>query len=210
MADPTSSAAITDRRALRELYGEPSPTAVAVSKTYLDEYHQLFIRHSPFLCLASTAADGQPNVSPKGDGPGFVHIRDEKTLVIPDRLGNNKIETFENIMENPRVALIFFIPGVREMVRVQGTATLVRDPEVLELGRVGDKLPAASLVVHVTKSYLHCGKALVRSHLWDPSSQVADTTIPPFGQMIKDQADIDTPAEEIQESIEHEYRNELY
>lgn len=210
MAGQTRRTAITDRRELRELYGEPSPNAIAVSKPYLDEYHQLFIRNSPFLCLASTTKDGQPNVSPKGDSPGFVHIRDDKTLVIPDRLGNNKIETFENIMENPRVALIFFIPGVREVVRVQGTASLVRDQEILELGRVGDKLPAASLVVHVTKSYIHCGKALVRSRLWDPDSQVTDGVIPPFGQMIKDQANINVPADEIQDSIEHEYREELY
>lgn len=201
---------IDDHAALREHFGEPSPTATAVSMPFLDEHHQRFIRHSPFLCIASAAADGQPNVSPKGDGPGFVHILDDKTLVIPDRLGNNKIETFENIVHNPKLALVFFIPGVREMVRVQGTGEIVRDPATLELGRVGSSLPTAALVVHVTRAYLHCGKALVRSALWDPSRHVAPGVIPSFGQMIRDHAALSTPAEEIQEDIEHMYQDELY
>lgn len=204
------SRTIDDQTALREHFGEPSATAVAVGKPYLDEHHQHFIRHSPFLCIASAAADGQPNVSPKGDGPGFVQILDDKTLVIPDRLGNNKVETFENLVHNPKLALVFFIPGVREMVRVQGTGEIVRDPALLELGRVGSSLPTAALVVHVTRAYLHCGKALVRSALWDPSRHVAPGVIPPFGQMIKDQAALSVPAEAIQEDIEHMYREELY
>jgi PPOX class probable FMN-dependent enzyme len=204
------SRTIDDHTALREHFGAPSATAMAVSKPFLDEHHKHFIRHSPFLCIASAAADGQPNVSPKGDGPGFVHILDDNTLVIPDRLGNNKIETFENLVVNPKLALVFFIPGVREMVRVQGTGEIVRDPAILELGRVGSSLPTAALVVHVTRAYLHCGKALVRSALWDPSQHVAPEVIPPFGQMIKDQAALPTPAEEIQEDIEHMYREELY
>jgi hypothetical protein len=202
--------AIEDQAALREHFGEPSATAMAVSKSFLDEHHQHFIRHSPFLCIASAAADGQPNVSPKGDAPGFVHILDDKTLVIPDRLGNNKVETFENLVENPKLALVFFIPGVREMVRVHGTGELVRDPAMLELGRVGSSLPTVALVVHVTRAYLHCGKSLVRSGLWDPSRHVEPGVIPPFGQMIRDQAALATPAEEIQEDIEHMYREELY
>lgn len=202
--------AIDDQTALREHFGAPSATAMAVSKPFLDEHHQRFIRHSPFLCIASAAADGQPNVSPKGDGPGFVHVLDDKTLVIPDRLGNNKVETFENIVDNPKLALVFFIPGVREVVRVQGTGEIVRDPAMLELGRVGSSLPTVALVVHVTRAYLHCGKALVRSALWDPSRQVAAGVIPPFGQMIRDQAAVATPADEIQADIEHMYQEELY
>ena len=204
------SRTIDDQTALREHFGEPSATAIAVGKPFLDEHHQRFIRHSPFLCIASAAADGQPNVSPKGDGPGFVHILDDKTLVIPDRLGNNKVETFANLVDNPKLALVFFIPGVREMVRVQGTGEIVRDPAILELGRVGSSLPTAALVVHVTRAYLHCGKALVRSALWDPSRHVGPGVIPSFGQMIKDQAVLSAPAEAIQEDIEHMYREELY
>ncbi len=213
MADQTQyaqHAAISSKEALREQYGEPLPMAVAVTKTHLDKHHQHFIRHSPFVCIASTTSDGYPNVSPKGDRPGFVHIRDDKTLIIPDRPGNNKVETFENVMDNPKVALVFFIPGVKESVRVHGTAELVHDAAILELGKVGQKLPPAALVVHVTKAYLHCGKALIRSKLWEPDSQVAAGVIPPFSQVIKEQANVPMPVEKIQEAIDHTYQDELY
>ncbi|MCA9704254.1 MAG: pyridoxamine 5'-phosphate oxidase family protein [Myxococcales bacterium] len=200
---------IRDQQALREQFGPPSPTAQAANRTYLDAHHQRFIRHSPFLCIASTSRDGQPNVSPRGDAPGFVHVADERTLVIPDRLGNNKLETFENVVDNPHVALIFFVPGVRETVRVQGNARIARDPALLELGRQGDRRPAVALVVEVTRAYLHCGKSLVRSRLWDPSRHVAPDVIPTFGQMLKDQVDPPQTAEEIQADIERMYREEL-
>lgn len=210
MADRDRREAITDEDALRNHFGEPSPNAIAVNRPYLDRYHQVFIRHSPFTCIASVSADGQPNVSPRGDAPGFVHIEDLHTLVLPDRPGNNKVETFVNIVENPKVALIFFIPGIRETVRVQGTAEIVRDAARLELGRVGDALPTAALVVHVTRAYLHCGKAVVRARLWDPSTHVKPGVIPTFGRIIKDQAAIEAPLDELEDALEKMYREELY
>lgn len=201
---------IRSRHALREQYGEPSPTAVAVTKPTLDEHHRRFIAHSPFACIASTGRDGYPNVSPRGGRPGFVHVLDDQTLVMPDRPGNNKIETLENLIGDPKIGLIFFVPGARESVRVQGMAWLVRDPVLLELGRVDDKLPATALVIHVAKAYLHCGKAVVRARLWDPQSLVRPGVLPSFGQMIKDQADVPASAEEIQDAIEDTYRGKLY
>lgn len=210
MAERTDEEAITTRDGLREQYGDPSPNAVAVARTYLDEHHRRFIVCSPFVCIATIAGDGFPNVSPRGGQPGFVHIRDEHTLVLPDRPGNNKLETLDALVQNPKVALIFFVPGVRETVRVHGTATLVRDAETLELGRVGKKLPLTSLEIHVTKAYLHCGMALVRGRLWDRDYVVEPGTLPSFGQIIKDQAHIEAPAEEIQEGIEELYREGLY
>ena len=108
MTDITHPESITSEEALRAHYGEPLAIAVAVTKTFLDEHHQNFIRNSPFVCLASAAMDGQPNVSPKGDAPGFVHILDSKTLVIPDRPGNNKVESFENLIANPESRPDFF------------------------------------------------------------------------------------------------------
>ena len=109
---------ITEPQELREHFGEPLHIAVAVEKTQLDEHHRRFIEHSPFICLASAGDDGQPAVSPKGDAPGFVRILDDKTLLIPDRPGNNKVEGFGNIVENPKVSLIFFIPGIIETLRL--------------------------------------------------------------------------------------------
>lgn len=124
MTDIMHAESITSAEALRAHYGEPPAMVVAMIKTFLDEHHQNFIRHSPFVCVASAAQDGQPNVSPKGDAPGFVHILDRKTLVIPDRPGNSKVESFENVIANPKIALIFFIPGITESLRVQGTAKM--------------------------------------------------------------------------------------
>ncbi|MCB9717216.1 MAG: pyridoxamine 5'-phosphate oxidase family protein [Myxococcales bacterium] len=210
MADDDHRSELRDEDSLREHFGEPSANAMVMNRSYLDEHHQLFVRHSPFICIASASADGQPNVSPRGDAPGFVHIHDDRTLVIPDRPGNNKIETFVNVVDNPKVALIFFIPGIRETVRVHGTAELVRDPQWLELGRVEDKLPTAALVVRVTRAYLHCGKAIVRAKLWDSSRHVAPGVIPSFGQIIKDQAQVSTSLAELQAALERMYRDELY
>lgn len=210
MDEPTKDETITTRQALREQYGEPSPNAVAAVRTFLDEHHRRFIACSPFACIATVGSDGFPVVSPRGGKPGFIHIRDEHTLVLPDRPGNNKVETLDAIVHDPSVGLIFFVPGVRETVRVQGTATLVRDPKTLELGRIGKKLPITALEIRVTKASLHCGMALVRSKLWEPDYVAAPGTIPPFGQIIKDQAHIDAPAEAIQEEIEELYREGLY
>lgn len=186
------------------------PNAVAVARTFLDEHHQRFIACSPFLCIATTTPDGFPNVSPRGGAPGFVHIRDEHTLVLPDRPGNNKLETLENLVGGSKIALIFFVPGVRETVRVQGTATLVHDAPTLELGRVGRKLPSSAMLIHVTRAYLHCGMAVVRARLWELDHHVEPGTLPSFGQIIKDQAQVAAPAEEIQESIEELYRDGLW
>ncbi len=201
---------IGDADALRERYGEPLRAAVACVKTSLDEHHRRFIAHSPFICIASSGSDGFPTLSPKGDAPGFVHVRDERTLVIPDRPGNNKIETFTNILSNPRVGLIFLIPGVKETLRVQGTAQIVDDEASRELGRFRGKLPRVALVVGVTRAYMHCGKSVVRSGLWDPSRYVEPGVIPSFGQMIRDQARLDTPAEQIQAALDKSYEDGLY
>jgi len=210
MTDMRGPEPITSEEALRSHYGDPLAIAVAVTKTFLDEHHQNFIRNSPFVCLASAATDGQPNVSPKGDVPGFVHILDSKTLVIPDRPGNNKVETFENLIGNPKIAMIFFIPGIKESLRVHGVAKIVRGSDMLELGKVGKKLPPSALVVSVTKAYMHCGKAFIRSRLWAPESHVADGIIAPFSQVVKEQANAPMDVEEVQEQLERAYREELY
>ncbi len=201
---------ITDSQELRDHFGEPLHIAVAVEKQQLDEHHRRFIEHSPFICLASTGSDGQPAVSPKGDAPGFVKVIDEKTLLIPDRPGNNKVEGFGNIVENPKVSLIFFIPGITETLRVHGEAEIVLDKELLKFGKAGSKLPKTATLIRVTKAYMHCGKALIRSKLWDPERHIAKGVIPPFGLVVKEQAGVPMSQEEVQGVVDQEYQDNLY
>ena len=201
---------INDHEELRDHFGEPLHIAVAVEKPQLDEHHRRFIEHSPFICIASAGADGQPAVSPKGDAPGFVKILDDKTLLIPDRPGNNKVEGFGNMVENPKVSLVFFIPGIMETLRVHGEAEIVLDEELLKLGKVGARSPSAATRINVTKVYMHCGKALIRSKLWDSNQHIAKGVIPPFGLVVKEQAGVPMSQEEVQGVVDQEYQDNLY
>lgn len=201
---------ITGPRELRNHFGEPLHIAVAVEKPALDKHHRRFIEHSPFICMASSGADGQPAVSPKGDAPGFVKILDDNTLLIPDRPGNNKVEGFGNMVENPKVSLIFFIPGITETLRIHGEAEITLDEELLDFGKAGAKLPKTATLIKVTKAYMHCGKALIRSRLWDPERYIAKGVIPSFGLVVKEQANVPMSQEEVQGVVDQEYRDNLY
>ena len=201
---------ITDPQELRDHFGEPLHIAVAVEKPQLDKHHRRFIEHSPFICIASAGSDGQPAVSPKGDTPGFVKVLDDKTLLIPDRPGNNKVEGFGNIVENSKVSLIFFIPGITETLRVHGEAEIVLDEELLKFGKAGAKSPKTATLIKVTKAYMHCGKALIRSKLWDPDRHIAKGVIPPFGLVVKEQANVPMSQEEVQGVVDQEYQDNLY
>jgi len=201
---------ITGPQELRDHFGEPLHIAVAVEKPQLDKHHRRFIEHSPFICIASAGSDGQPAVSPKGDTPGFVKVLDEKTLLIPDRPGNNKVEGFGNMVENSKVSLIFFIPGITETLRVHGEAEIVLDEELLKFGKAGAKLPKTATLIKVTKAYMHCGKALIRSKLWDPDRHIAKGVIPPFGLVVKEQANVPMSQEEVQGVVDQEYQDNLY
>jgi hypothetical protein len=210
MTESSPSGKIIDQVTLHEHYGEPVELAVACELDHLDKHHQHFIRRSPFLCLAAAGGDGQPSVSPKGDAPGFVEVIDEHTLLIPDRVGNNKVETFGHVIDNPKVACIFFVPGLRETLRVWGEAEIVQDASVLERGKVRDKLPEAALLIRVSKAYFHCGKALVRSRLWDPEGHAAPGDFPPFGQVIKDQTRAPDSVEALEAAMDELYTDQLY
>lgn len=210
MSHPPTTNTIADAAGLDEQFGQPNDLVLACVKTSMDRYHKLFIAHSPLVCLASCSANGQPTISPKGDAPGFVRALDDRTLVIPDRIGNKKVLSFRNLVENPAVALIFFVPGCRETLRVEGKARIVRDPETLELGRVGQSLPAVATVVEVTRVYFHCGKALVRSKLWAPESRVAGGVLPSLGELLTVQTPFSGSIEEADAFAEDEYANRLY
>ena len=169
---------------LETLYGAPGERAIWKELTYLNEDYQAFVKASPFVVLASVGTHGT-DCSPKGDGAGFVRILDERTLALPDRPGNNRIDNLRNIVGDPRVSLLFLIPGVGETLRVNGRARISVDPDLLVQFEVNGKLPKTVIVVTIDAAYFHCAKAVVRSRLWDPASQIPRETLPSTGAMHK-------------------------
>jgi uncharacterized protein len=178
---------VGSKQELRALFGEPNERAVLKCKGALDEHSRAFIAASPFLLLATSNAAGQCDVSPKGDGPGFVLVLDETHLVVPDRPGNNRIDGLTNILENPHVGLIFLVPGRGDTLRVNGRASIVRDEEILSRAAMRGKLPKVGIGVEVEEAYLHCPKAFLRSSLWDTSTWADAQKLPSFAQMLWDQ-----------------------
>lgn len=177
---------ITTEDELRARYDAPSDLARRKAIPKLDKHCRAFIAASPFLVIGSSAAGGA-DVSPKGDAPGFVAVLDDHTLAIPDRIGNNRTDTLQNILENPAVALIFFVPGMNETLRVNGRARISTDPALLEPLAAQGKTPRSAIVVDVDEAYLHCAKSLVRSKLWSPETQIDRKSFPSLGQMLADQ-----------------------
>jgi len=195
--------------ALREIYGHAKGRAVTKQLDCLDVHCRRFIELSPFLVLATARADGLGDASPKGDHPGFVQVLDDKTLAIPDRPGNNRLDSMENLLVNPSVGLIFFIPGVDETLRINGTAEIRDDTDLVSRFEIEGKTPKTVLVINVAEAYLHCAKALMRSKLWSPDSQAEERPLPGCGQMIKDQTGAKEPAESHDDMVRR-YRKILY
>ena len=176
---------ITDVEALEKLYGAPAGAAVAKEIDYLHPHYQKLIAASPFFVLATGGADGM-DASPRGDAPGFVEVADEKTLLVPDRRGNNRIDSLRNIIANPRVALLFLIPGVGETLRVNGRAEISTDPALLARFNVGGKLPRSVLVVRVDTVFFQCARAIFRAKLWDAERHIERGNLPSLGTIISD------------------------
>jgi PPOX class probable FMN-dependent enzyme len=174
---------VRDVESLRHLYGEPHKAAIAKQVDYLHPHYQAFIRAAPFAILA-TAGQETLEVSPRGDAPGFVEIQDVHTLLLPDRRGNNRIDSLCNIVADPRVALIFLIPGVNETLRVNGTAKISVDPTLLARFEVNGKLPNTVLIVNARAVFFQCAKALMRSGLWRADRQIARTNLPSTGEIL--------------------------
>jgi uncharacterized protein len=153
---------------------------------HLDEHCAAFVRLSPFATLATASPDGWPDVSPRGGDPGFVRVLDGNRLALPDRQGNNRIDSLRNLAENPRAALMFFVPGIDETLRVYGTTTLLA-PEALDVDLTDfGKPPLSVLVLQVEKAYFQCSKSVMRSGLWDPERRVERSVFPPFSQVLRD------------------------
>lgn len=155
---------------LRELVGEPLPRVVDKERDFIHDLHREWLRHSPFCLIATSAADGTCDVSPKGDPPGFVHVLDEHTIAIPDRPGNKRVDGFRNILSNPHVGMLFLIPGRGDTLRINGRAHVVRDAPFFDEMVVKGHRPTLALVVDVEQVFFHCSKAFLRSELWDPQA----------------------------------------
>ncbi len=194
---------------IRGLYGEPMERAVKKQLPRLEKHSRAFIALSPFLVIASTDAQGRLDASPKGDAPGFVRVLDDETLLIPDRLGNNRVDTIANVLAAPGVGLIFFVPGLRETLRVNGKARVTTDPALLEPCAVGGKMPRSGLVVTAEEVYFHCGKALIRSDLWNPEKMRKHSDFPALGRIITEQIG-QGDAAAAERATEESYRTRLY
>jgi len=204
------SEAVTDLAAsdLKTIYPEPTPRVVAKARPAIDAYGQKFIAMSPFCVLATSGSDGSVDASPRGGTPGFVHVTGPNQLLLPDRSGNNRIDSFRNIVEGSGlVQLIFFVPGIDETLRVGGKGTLSADPDLLASMEEFGKPPRAVLSVAVTEAYFHCGKALLRSRLWSPETRVERSVLPSITQMIHHQTSLGDP--DTQAEVEARYKTQL-
>ncbi|TWD48188.1 hypothetical protein FB480_10919 [Agrobacterium vitis] len=175
---------ITTLEQLSALYGAVKETSRAKEIVHLNDDYAAFVKASPLIFLATVGPEGT-DCSPKGDAPGFVQIIDEKTVAIPDRPGNNRIDNLRNIISDSRVSLLFLIPGVGETLRINGHASITAEAPMLERFAVGGKLPLSVILVRIDSVYFHCAKAIVRSKLWDPTLHVERASLPSAGQMIK-------------------------
>jgi len=200
---------VEDLGELRELYGPPGERSVKKQLTRFDKHCRAFIARSPFLVMASSDPSGRCDASPKGDAPGFVQVLDDQTLLIPDRLGNNRVDTIGNLLERPGVGLIFFVPGLNETLRVNGRARITTDPALLEPLAVNRKVPRSGILVAAEEVYFHCGKALIRSDLWNPEKQLSRSEFPSLGRILADQIG-GMSVEEAERATAESYRTRLY
>ena len=207
-----ASRTISDERDLRRVIGHPQATVVAKIADHLNALTRQFIERSPFVCVATANPDGGLDVSPRGDPAGFVQILDDTTLLIPDRPGNRIADTLTNLLVDPRIALLFLIPGVGDTFRVNGRATVVDDPERLAASAVDGKVPRLGILVEIEQAYTQCPKALIRSDLWNPERHIERSELPRQGDILRSLTTPDFDAEEYERERAARYarRDGLY
>lgn len=205
---------ISDETTLRELFHERHPLAVQKCLDRLDPHAREFIARSPFVCIGTQSKEGNADVSPRGDPVGFVRVLDDRTLAIPDRPGNNRLDTLSNIVANPFVGLLFLVPGFDDTLRINGRAKVTTDPSVLEPMAVRDRLPKVAIIVEIDEVYLHCAKAFRRSKLWDPDHFQDRNEMPSLAKIILDQTtgapEDKAEMEKIDADLEEAYRKSMY
>jgi PPOX class probable FMN-dependent enzyme len=193
---------------LAAIYAKPTARVIAKARPAIDVHAQKFIEMSPFCVLATSGKDGSVDASPRGGHPGFIHVEGPNRLLMPDRPGNNRIDSFKNIVEGTGLLqLIFFVPGLDETLRVGGSGAVTTDPALLAAMEEFGKLPRAVLRIDVNEAYFHCGKALMRSKLWSKETQVERATFPSISQVIHDQTSLGEP--ETQAAVEARYKTQL-
>jgi PPOX class probable FMN-dependent enzyme len=169
---------------LEALYDAPVPTSITKEVGHLTDLHRAYVEASPFVIVA-TSGPGGVDCSPRGDPPGFVRVADERTLLMPDRRGNNRLDTLRNLVADPRIGLLFLVPGVGVTLRVNGVAEISADLGLRQSFAIGDKLPTTVIVVTTTSVYTQCPKALIRSHLWDPTHHRDPSELPSVGEIME-------------------------
>lgn len=186
---------VSDIATLELLYGAPIGASLKKEVNYLHPHYRKFIEAAPFAVLA-TSGPGGLDASPRGDPAGFVHVHDNKTLLLPDRRGNNRIDSLRNILHDPKVALIFLLPGIGETLRVNGRGTITTDPDLLAKFSMDGKLPLSVLMIEVDAVVFQCSRAILRSQLWNPASHIDRGTLPSTGTILHDlsNAEIDGPS----------------
>ncbi len=195
-------AKIENHDQLRRIYGDPMEIALQKELPVLDKHCRRFIELAPFAVISSANEKGEGDVSPRGDGPGFVKVRDDKTILMPDRPGNRRLDTLTNILVNPQVGLLFMVPGMNETLRINGTAEIHDDADLLALFADTGKLPISVIKITVREAYLHCAKSLMRSRLWRADAQIDRKSFPTLGAIIKDQLSMESGDEATQEETD--------
>lgn len=184
MSDPNTTYRIADLETLQAVYGHPSIASIKKEVDYIHPHYRKLVEASPFAVLATHGPDG-PDASPRGDPAGFIRVCDEKTILLPDRRGNNRLDSLRNIIHDPRVALLFLIPGVGETLRINGVAEISTDPVLLEQFSLNGKLPSSVLIIKVKKVFFQCSRAVLRSRLWDSTLHVERSSLPSVGAMLE-------------------------
>src|SRR5260221_983121 len=203
---------ITSEAALRALIGgEPADLTRTKVSDRINDLTRQFVELSPFLCLATSAPDGTCDVSPRGDPAGFVRILDERRLLIPERPGNRLADSLRNILRNPNVGLLFFIPGIGDTLRVNGRATIVDDPELLEGSVVEGKTPKLALLIEIDEGFTHCSKPFLRSQLWDPARHIERSELPSSGEILRSlNSSVDPETYDTERAERYERREGFY
>jgi PPOX class probable FMN-dependent enzyme len=201
---------IESREELRTVYKPAYENALRKELRQLDYHARNFLSRCPFVVIGSQDKNGNADVTPKGDKPGFVKVLDDNTIAIPDRPGNNRLDTFENILENPAVGLMFVIPGMNEALRMFGEARLTVDDDLREQMAVDGKPALSVMIVRIRSHYMHCAKAYMRSQLWMPETWAPRSDMPTLGQIVRDQMALAQSSDEVDAGLAEAYRVSLW
>jgi PPOX class probable FMN-dependent enzyme len=199
---------IKDEEQLRKLYEYPKGRAAIKVIKELEKHSKEFLKLSPFVVISSIGADGIADASPRGDGKGFVKIKDNRTIIIPDRSGNNRLDTLQNIIANPAIGLLFFIPGINEVLRINGNGYIEDDIDLCNEFKIKNNVPKSCILINIKEIYMHCAKAIMRSSLWDASTYLASKDFPTISRIINDQINSNDDLKDHQQE-EQRYREQI-